>query len=136
MPKIPMRGKRTRIITNPSSVKKKRVWIDGEITLSLKEGKRRIKAKLYGPLAIHKEIVSRVNWVVTVVSCGRFVAEVEEERHAYRIAEILLDECPKALSYKSKEDIQEWMPDWVVQWIYKCYEEKAFVKTKPFRDED
>lgn len=121
-----------KLSTSPSE---KPQWVEGVYIIPVKTGdKRQIKAMIAQEIiAVHREIIDREEWTIACVKAGLQIVRVKTKEDAYRCGELLLKYGKVAFKQKTKEQIQLYLIQWLVDWIHAVKKEKGWVPTRPFK---
>jgi hypothetical protein len=107
-------------------VKDKVSWTNQKIAVYVERDgrseRRRIKARVNGPLAVHQATHSDVLTTLTCVSCGLTVLTLPDKSEIDKAAALLLADsaCTVALYQRTAEEVIECFPQAWKDWVYAC----------------
>jgi len=122
------------------------VWKVGTIEIAVEEDegvgrKQRIDAKRYGFFAVHSLYNSQAKrqarvrelgliWSLTHVATGLRVALFSREAEAEAAGEYLMSKCCLVFRLRTKEEIEEKVPPWLVLHLKECFERRQWFEPK------
>jgi hypothetical protein len=109
-------------------------WKDERIQIVMEDGiaRRKVDAKVYGSVAVHRRVSESVLYSVTSLTTGLELTRAATEEDALKIGEEAWNRACMVLREKTEAGIKSRMPKWLPKWCGACRLKARYLDPRPF----